>query len=153
MFQTSNTVTGLTVKDNLGDVLSAGATIGELAAYYQSPVPAGVTSYIATWTTARHAGIAVEEYSSVASVNPRPVPDTASGTSALATISTSVLAADNWIVVGFGNTSSQTMTGTVGTQRQQILGSATSAPITIMDATAASGTANVLAKIVWIELR
>ena len=153
MFQTSNTVTGLTVKDNLGNALSAGATIGELAAYYQYPVPAGVTSYIATWTTARHAGIAVEEYANVQGVNPRPVPSTASGTSALATITTALLAADDWVVVGFGNVSSQTMTGTVGTQRQQILGSATSAPITLMDATAVVGVANVVAKIAWFELR
>lgn len=152
MFQTSGTITGLTVKDNLGNALTAGPTIGELIAYYQSPVPVGVTSYTATWTTARHASIAVEEYSNVASVIIR-TPNTASGTSALATIVVSLVSASSWIVVGFGNVASQTMTGTVGTQRQQVLGSATSAPITLMDATAVSGVANVVAKIAWIELR
>jgi hypothetical protein len=57
------------------------------------------------------------------------------------------------LVVGFGNESSDTMTGTVGNQRQQVLGSSTTAPVTLMDNVPAAGTAFVSGKISWIELR
>ena len=112
-----------------------------------------MTGYIATWTTARQASIAVQEYSGVVSVNTSPTPNTAGATSATASITSLMLSAADFLVVGFGDVASNTLTGTVGNQRQQTLGSATTAPIVLMDAVPALGISNCSAKLSWIELR
>lgn len=153
VFNTGAAVTALVVKDNLGNTLIAGPTSGTLAQFYQFPIPSGVTGYIATWTTARQASIAVQEYSGVVSVNTNPTPNTAGATSATASITSLMLSAADFLVVGFGNVASNTLTGTVGNQRQQTLGSATTAPIVLMDAVPAPGISNCSAKLSWIELR
>ena len=153
VFNTGAAVTALVVKDNLGNTLIAGPTSGTLAQFYQFPIPSGVTGYIATWTTARQASIAVQEYSGVVSVNTNPTPNTAGATSATASITSLMLSAADFLVVGFGDVASNTLTGTVGNQRQQTLGSATTAPIVLMDAVPAPGISNCSAKLSWIELR
>ena len=146
----SGAVTGLVVKDNLGNTLSAGPTSGTLASFYQFPVPAGVTSYVATWTTARQAGIAVEEYSGVSSINAALPGNTASATSATASITTAMERPTYTLVVGLGSTN--ILTGTVGNVRQSIASGATSL-LLLMDNTVVAGQSNVSGKISWIELR
>ena len=154
VFNVGTAVTGLVVKDNLGNTLAVGPAAGTtLASFYQFPVPSGVTSYIATWTGSHQASIAVEEYSGVTGVNATLAGNTNTGSSATATITTTMDRSAATLVVGFGNESSDTMTGTVGNQRQQVLGSSTAAPVTLMDNVPAAGTAFVSGKISWIELR
>jgi len=154
VFNVGTAVTGLVVKDNLGNTLAVGPAAGTtLASFYQFPVPSGVTSYIATWTGSHQASIAVEEYSGVTGVNATLAGNTNTGSSATATITTTMDRSAATLVVGFGNESSDTMTGTVGNQRQQVLGSSTTAPVTLMDNVPAAGTAFVSGKISWIELR
>jgi hypothetical protein len=154
VFNVGTAVTGLVVKDNLGNTLAVGPAAGTtLASFYQFPVPSGVTSYIATWTGSHQASIAVEEYSGVTGVNATLAGNTNTGSSATATITTTMDRSAATLVVGFGNESSDTMTGTVGNQRQQVLGSSTTAPVTLMDNVPAVGTAFVSGNISWIELR
>ena len=138
MFATGNTISGLVVKDNLGNTLVAGPSNGLLSAWHQFPVPSGVTSYIATWTTARQASLIVEEYSGVVGVDTGLTGNTNSGNSGTATIAPTTTVANEWIVGGLSDVASNTLTGTVGQQRQQTLGSAVTCPITLMDNTAAS---------------
>jgi hypothetical protein len=150
---TGAAVTNLFVKDNLNNILSAGPVSGNLASFYQFPVPSGVTSYTATWITSRQASIVVEEYSGVTGINATLTGNTNTGSSTTATITTTMDRSVATLVVGFGNNSSDTMTGTVGNQRQQVLGSSTTAPVTLMDNVPVVGTAFVSGKISWIELR
>jgi len=153
VLNTGAAVTNLFVKDNLNNILSAGPVSGNLASFYQFPVPSGVTSYTATWITSRQASIVVEEYSGVTGINATLTGNTNTGSSTTATITTTMDRSVATLVVGFGNNSSDTMTGTVGNQRQQVLGSSTTAPVTLMDNVPVVGTAFVSGKISWIELR
>ena len=136
-FNAGNTYTGLVVKDNLGHTLSAGPVIDNMAGFYQYPVPAGVTSYVATWVTARQSSLAVEEYSGVTSVNPSLAGNTASGTGTTATISVTNDEATDWTVCGFG--SALTFTAVAGNQRQQTTTS--NGRVTIVDTVPASSMA------------
>jgi len=137
MFATGNTISGLVVKDNLGNLLSVGPTSGLLTTWHQFPVPSGVTGYTATWTTARQASLVIEEYSGVVGVDVGLAGNTNSGSSGTATITPTTTIANEWIVCGFSDVASNTLTGTVGHQRQQTLGSAVTSPVTLMDNTAA----------------
>jgi len=114
-FNVGGAVTGLTVQDNHGNLLTAGPTLGNLASFYQTNVPAVTTSYTANWTTAQQCSLVLEEYSGAPNVN--AVGATNSGSSATATISLAITAANNFIVAGMG--SANTLTASVGTQRQQ----------------------------------
>ena len=120
-FATGSSITGLTVKDNLNHTLSAGPTSGTLASFYQYPVPAGVTSYTATWTTARQSSFIVEEYSGATAVNAALSGNTASGSSNTATLTVTDDEAGDITLFGF--TSGNILTGSVGTQRHQVNGS------------------------------
>ena len=146
----SGAVTGLVVKDNLGNTLFAGPASGTLASFYQSPVPAGVTSYIATWVTVRQASIAVEEYSGVTGGSASLPGNTASATSATASITTAMDSPTATLIVGFGSTN--VLTGTVGNVRQSVASGST-ALLVLMDNKVAAGQSNVSGKISWIELR
>ena len=123
----------VTVKDNLGNTLTAGPTSGNLRAFHQYPVPSGVTGYTATWTTARQASLVVEEYSGVTAVDITLAGNTATGSSGTAAITVTPDEVTDTVVCMFGNVSSDTMTGSIGNQRQRTLGSAVTAPITLMD--------------------
>ena len=132
-FSTGSAITGLTVKDNLNHTLSAGPTSGLLSSFYQYPVPAGVTSYTATWTTARQSSFIVEEYSGATAVNAALSGNTASGSSNTATLTVTDDEAGDITVFGF--TSGNILTGSVGTQRHQVNGS--TARLTSVDNTSA----------------
>jgi hypothetical protein len=132
-FSTGSAITGLVVKDNLGHTLSAGPTSGLLASFYQYPVPAGVTSYTATWTTARQSSFVVEEYSGVTAVNAALSGNTASGSSNTATLTVTDDEGGDFTVFGF--TSPNILTATVGNQRHQVNGS--TARLTVTDNSAA----------------
>jgi|SRR5271157_394610 len=129
-FITGGTSSGLTVQDNLSNTLTAGPTatlpsqgtgsgIPTLASFYQFPVPAGVTSYTANWTTARQASLVVEEYTNVVAVNASLSGNSAAGTGTTVSITVTTLLNNAWIVGGLADDNSQTPTGTVGNQRQQ----------------------------------
>src|SRR5271157_943419 len=133
-FATGGAITGLTVKDNLGHTLSAGPTSGNLASFYQYPVPSGVTSYIATWTTARQSSFAVEEYSGVTAVNAALAGNTASGSSNTTSLTVTDDEAGDMTVFGFY--SGNILTASVGNQRHQITGS--TARLTTVDNSAGS---------------
>lgn len=113
-FMAGGAVTSLVVKDNLNNTLTAGPMSGNLAGFYQFPVPSGVTSYIATWLTSQQCSLAVEEYSGVGAVQSTFV--IASGNSTTDTITVPIVAVNNWIVCGLG--SANTLTATVGNSRQ-----------------------------------
>lgn len=129
----STAVTGLAVKDNNNVALSAGPVQGNLACFYYTAT-GGPTSFTATWTTNAQASIAVEEYSGAAAVNTNFSANHNNGTSATATITIPITATNNWIVCGLG--SANTITGSVGNQRQQT--TASTARVTLMDNTSGS---------------
>ena len=120
-FSTGGAITGLAVKDNLGNTLSAGPTSGMLTSFYQYPVPSGVTSYKATWTTARQSSLVVEEYSGATAVNAALSGNTASGSSGTATLTVTDDEAGDITVFGFY--SANILTASVGNQRHQVTGS------------------------------
>ena len=132
-FATGAAITGLTVKDNLGHTLSPGSTSGLLATFYQYPVPAGVTSYTATWTTARQSSLTVEEYSGITAINASLPGNTASGSSGVATLTVTDEESGDITVYGFSSAS--ILTATVGNQRHQTTGS--TARLTTVDNTSA----------------
>ena len=136
-FETGSAITNLVVKDNLSHTLSAGPTSGTLSSFYQYPVPAGVTSYTATWTTARQSSFVVEEYSGVTSINASLAGNTASGSSGTATLTVTDNESTDITVFGFG--SGNILTATVGNQRHQVNGS--TARLTTVDSTAAGAMA------------
>lgn len=133
-FISAGAVTSLVVKDNLNNVLTVGSVSNNLAAFYQFPVPAGVTSYVATWTGSQQCSFGVEEYSGVVSVNGSFPGNTATGSSNTATIVERLARANNFIVAGMG--SANTLTASVGNQRQQT--TTATARIVIIDNTSAS---------------
>ena len=120
-FATGSASTGLTVKDNLGNTLSTGPNSGLLTSFYQYPVPSGVTSYVATWTTARQSSFIVEEYSGATAVNAALSGNTASGSSNTATLTVTDDEAGDITVFGFY--SANILTASVGNQRHQVTGS------------------------------
>ena len=136
-FITNNTVTGLVVKDSAGNTLkesTAQGFSGNFTCWYQNNSPAGITGYTATWTNGVNAGIAVEEYSGAAGGVNATNNATAAATSATASVADTIMQANNFIVAGMA--SGQTLTATVGTQRQQVAAGA--ARVTIQDNTSAT---------------
>jgi len=133
-FNTGGAYTGLAVKDNNNNVLTAGPTIGNLAMFYQFPVPASVTGYTATWTTGRQASLAVEEYSGVNTVDSTLAGDTASGSSATASITATPDEGGDVVVCALGVSVGNSLTGTVGSTRQNVI--ASTARQILMDSTA-----------------
>lgn len=148
---TSAAVTALVVKDSHGNTLTAGPVSATLAMFYQASAVASTTGFVATWTTGAQAGMTVVEYSGVASIN-TPTPSTATATSTTASITSTMLTASDFLVVGLGDIASDVITGTVGNTRQQIVAT-TKAPITFMDATVATGNSFCSGAISWTELR
>ena len=135
-FATGGVITGLTVNDSLGNPLSAGPTSGLLTSFYQYPVPSGVTSYTATWTTTHPpASFIVEEYSGATAVNAALSGNTASGSSATATLTVTDDEAGDITVFGFCSTN--ILTASVGNQRHQVNGSSNVARLTTVDNTSA----------------
>lgn len=124
-------VSGVAVKDNLGNSLTAGPTVssgGVIQTYcFYGTAASGVTSYVATWTTATVATLAVEEYSGVGSVNAALSGNTATGTTSPGSISQTVSA--NSFMVAFFDTRSSAPTLGTGTQRQRQV---TTAPMSIL---------------------
>ena len=135
LFNTGASAGTVTVKDNLGNTLTAGPSIGTLKAFSQASVPAGVTSYTATWTTARQASMAVTEYSGATSVDIALAGNTGSGSSGTASLTITPDETTDTVVFGFGNVNSETMTGVIGNARQSTLGSASTGPVMLMDNT------------------
>lgn len=135
LLNTSAAITALTVQDSHGNNLTAGPVQGNLRMFYQFGVPATVTGYTASWTTAVQVSIAVEEYSGVGGVNTNFAANHTSATSASASIVTAIVAANNWIVAGFGE-GANSFTTTVGTNRQNT--TASSARVELQDNTSAS---------------
>jgi hypothetical protein len=136
-FITNNTIAGLVVKDSAGNTLTQSTAIGfsgNFTCWYQNNSPAGITGYTATWTNAVNAGIAVEEYSGAAGGVNATNNATAAATSATASVADTIMQANNFIVAGMA--SGQTLTATVGTQRQQVTAGA--ARVTLQDNTSAS---------------
>jgi len=78
--------------------------------------------------------MAVQEYSGVGAVNANFSANHASGSSASDSIVVAIVATNNWIVAGMG--SANTLTTSVGTQRQQV--TASTARVTLQDNTSAS---------------
>jgi len=144
-------VTGIAVKDNLGNTLSAGPALsGELASFYQLPVPSGVTGYTATWTTGHQATIAVEEYSGVDSVDASLSGNTNSGSSGTATI-TAVRDEGGDVVVCALADAGNTFTGTVGNTRQTTTTS--TARMILMDTSASPATCTAtLTSSAWLAV-
>lgn len=134
------TISGLTVKDQNGNALTAGPTLvidatHTLFSFYGLSV-AGATQYVAAYTGATVGAAALEEYSGVASVNTALSGNTATGSGTTASITVTIDASNAW-VVAFMGAASQTLTTTVGHQRQQVTAGTTR--LTLQDNTAASG--------------
>ena len=146
-FSTGSAITGLVVKDNLNNTLSAGPSSGNTASFYQYPVPAGVTSYTATWTTARQSSFAVEEYSGVTAVNAALSGNTASGSSNTATLTLTDDEAGDITVFGFG--SLNILTATAGTELHTI-SSSTARLTTVANAAAVQMAYNYHLKAVFV---
>jgi hypothetical protein len=128
----SGAVSSLVVKDNNNVALTAASSQPNLFCYYYT-AGSGVTSFTATWTTAVQVSMAVEEYSGAAGVDNNFTFHN-SGSSTTPTQAIQLIAANDWAVCGLA--ASNTITGTVGNQRQQTTTS--SARLTLMDNTAAS---------------
>jgi hypothetical protein len=129
----STAVTALAVKDNNNVALTAGPVQGNLACFYYTATGSS-TSFVATWTTNAQVSMAVEEYSGAAAVNTNFAANHNNATSASATITVAITAVNNWIIAGLG--SANTITGSVGNQRQQT--TASTARVTLMDNTSGS---------------
>ena len=116
----SAAITGLTVTDYFGyTTYIAGPSVNNFYCFYA--IVQNSNSYYTqiNWTGSAFLGMTIEEYSAVTSIS-ATVFGTASGNSGTATISlTTDGASGNVIVAGFGNSSSNAFTSTVGTQRQQ----------------------------------
>src|SRR5580765_5813815 len=112
----STAVTALAVKDNNNVALTAGPVQGNLACFYYTAT-GSPTSFVATWTTNAQVSMAVEDYSGAAAVNTNFAANHNNATSASATITVAITAVNNWIIAGLG--SANTITGSVGNQRQQ----------------------------------
>jgi hypothetical protein len=99
-------VTALTVKDNGGNLLTAGptvsfATLTNVASGWYYTAGAGVSNFVATWTTARAVGMNVTEYSGVTGgVNGALAGNTATGTSVAPTITVTTQDDNDWVSAG-----------------------------------------------------
>jgi hypothetical protein len=120
-----NLFTGLTVQDNLGNALTPGPTItyssGNQASYafYQNPVPSGVTGYVASWATnTSHAAMVLEEYSGVSSINVSISGNSGSGSATPVALSVTTEDANDLVVFSFADQGGGPFTVTTGTLRQ-----------------------------------
>ncbi len=132
------TPSNVTCLDNFNNPLTAGpsltATITGACFYYTAA--AGVTSFTASWTTASGVNIACAEYSGVlGGVNKNLAGNTASGTSATATITVTTEDSNDYIV-GALVSNVNVITMTVGTLRENA--PAAAAKLKIADNTVAS---------------
>lgn len=113
---------GETVVDNLSNSLSGGTVLKStgttgVTIFYQYPVPSGVTSYTATWTTARGSGATVEEYSGGSAFQVLTTSmTTATGTAEALTTTSQVN--NSWVIFCEAHASG-TFSTTTGNQRQQ----------------------------------
>ena len=112
-------ISNVSCVDNLGSPLVAGPTAAALifSFYYICP-HSGVTSFTLSWTTTSTGNIEVEEYSgALGGVNAGLAGNSASATSATATITVTTQDNNDWIVGGIAS-NGQVVTITVGNQRQ-----------------------------------
>jgi len=130
-------VSGGSCADNNSNALTVGPTISatEYQSSYYGTAITGATSYTCTWTTSTEAGIVLGEYSGVSSVNASLSGNTNSGNSATASVTVTTQDANDWIACGLGD-SSDMLTGSVGTQREQV--AASTKKITLVDNTSSS---------------
>lgn len=114
-------ITAITVKDNLGNTLTAGPTVTnttQIASFYYF-APSGVTSFVATWTTSRTSSLVAAEYSGAAFINASLSGNTATGSSTAPTITVTTNDSNNFVVAGLGD-AALTFTATTGTSREQV---------------------------------
>jgi len=151
-WQSGTTGTNPVVRDTLNNILTVGPGGGSqaLQCFYQNPVPAGVTGYVATWTGSHDVTLAVEEYSAVTAIGGSGV---ATGGSSPATIALNMANSGNMIAVGLGISGTGSFTGTNGNLRHSASGGSDVNGLATMDNTSVPGSANVSGKISWIELR
>lgn len=135
VFLSTGAVTGVAIKDQLGNALTQIGTVGNTLAniwVFGGIAASGATSYVATWTSALNCALLVEEYSGVASIG-AGVGN--SGSTSPATL-TKVVAANSFLV-GAIDTRSATPATSTGTQRQ--IRTASSPMSALADNTSAPG--------------
>ena len=160
-FAPNSAVSALTVKDSGGVVLTSGPTatfgaaVDNASAWFYT-ASAGVTKFIASWTTSRASVFGVEEYSGVTGgVNGALAGSAATGTSAAPSITVTTQDNNDFVVAGLFS-GANAITVTTGTQRQSATGAAT-IKLDIADNTAASAGAVTIAgtittSIAWAAL-
>jgi len=110
----------------------------------------GATSYTASWSLARKASCAVEEYSGVGAVS--NAGNYNYGTATPATISTTLAHANGFLVSAIGMNYSVTLTASTGTLRQAEAGGTSSAnSVAIIDNTAASGSVSAISTLSYLS--
>jgi hypothetical protein len=112
----ASTISAVTVKDSAGNTLTAAGAVSNTVVIelFFEKVPASITSFTATWTTARISCLSIEEISGVGSVT--AITGT-TGTSTAPSITDSSSAYGDWLVAAAGNSSSTAMTASVGNLR------------------------------------
>ena len=122
-------VTAISVADQNGNALAPGPVVSSS----QQPVAAGTgflygfwgiaqagaTSYTATWTTSRVSSIVLGEYSGVQAINLALATNSATGTSATATITPTTTDANDWLVCGMANNSTDGFTAIAGSNLRE----------------------------------
>lgn len=98
-FSTATTPTGIAVKDNNGNALTAGTILGSLHLFYGTVV-GSPTSYKVTWATADRVAAVLEEYNGGSGFT---AGTTNSGTSANPNVVTSVTHPNTTVVAIFGS--------------------------------------------------
>lgn len=135
-------ITAITCKDNNNNALTAGPVITSGTTVHTSTfygtVITGATSYVCNWTTNGTGSMALQSYTSTGTitVNLALTGNTASGSSATATITVTTEDTNDYVVCAVGD-AGNTLTATVGTNRQQVT-AGTAGKSTLMDNTVAA---------------
>jgi hypothetical protein len=132
-------VSAVSCADNNSNALTSNTNQNNTYQFYGTAVT-GATSYKVSWTTSRHASIALAEYSGVAGVG--TTGSVNNGVSNTQTISVITTKTNSFIVASIGVNGNITFTSSVGNLRNQQAGGAGNAnSVEILDNTAvASGT-------------
>jgi hypothetical protein len=156
----SGAVTNLTVTDQIGNPLTAGPTKSNtvvVTSFYYTAA-SGVTQFQASWTTSRQVSCTIVEYSGViGGVNAGLAGNTASASSATASITVTTDDATDWVTAMLA-ASGQVITITVGNSRET--NNIQGAKVVSADATASASSATITGTltstawaIVLLELR
>lgn len=133
-------VTNVTCVDTNNNPLTAGPTATNgttiIFSFYILYSKTGATSFTCNWTTSRVSSITLEEYSGANGINANLAGNSATGTSATASISVATEDNNDWIVCGLADVGN-TLTASVGNSRQSVI-SGTSCRQILMDNTVAS---------------